>query len=46
MYLFRVLKSDKKKGAGEMVQCLRVLPALVEDPGLVASTHLVAHNNL
>lgn len=29
-----------------MVQCLSALPALVEDPGLVLSTHMTAHNFL
>ena len=30
----------------EMAQQLRALAALVEDPGLIPSTHVVAHNSL
>ena len=32
--------------AGEMVQWLRTLAALPEDPGSILSTHIVAHNCL
>lgn len=33
-------------GAGEIVQHLQVLAIIPEDSGLVASTHLLAHNHL
>jgi hypothetical protein len=32
--------------AGEMAQQLRALAALLEDPDLVPSTHMAAHNHL
>lgn len=40
--------SNKKKeeGDGEISECLRTLNALVEEPGLCPSTHMVAHNCL
>jgi hypothetical protein len=31
-------------GAGEVTQWLRVLATLTEDPGLILSTHVVAHS--
>lgn len=33
-------------GAGEIAQHLQVLAFIPEDSGLVASTHLLAHNHL
>jgi hypothetical protein len=32
--------------AGEMAQQLRALRALIEEPGLVSSTHVETHNYL
>jgi hypothetical protein len=36
----------KKKWTGEMARHLRTVAALVENLGLVPSTHMVAHNHL
>ena len=33
-------------GAGEMIQWLRALTALAEEPGSIPSTHMVAKNHL
>ena len=33
-------------GTGEMVQWLRALAPLPEDPGSIPSTHMAAHNGL
>lgn len=35
-----------QSGTGEMTQWLRALAALPEDPGLIPSTHVAAHNSL
>ena len=37
---------DNNAGAGEIAQWLRAPAALPEDPGLIPSTHVVAHNCL
>ncbi|KAK7798640.1 hypothetical protein U0070_002731 [Myodes glareolus] len=48
VYKQATIESLKKKipGAGEMAQRLRALTALPEDPGLIPSTHMAAHNCL
>ena len=35
---------EYEAGARELAQWLRVLAALAEDPGLVPSTHMLAHS--
>lgn len=40
-----IIKSQKHKGR-EMAQWLSVLVAFAEDPGLIPSIHMVAHNCL
>ena len=42
---FPLALSDRV-GAGEMAQWLRTAGVLVDDPGLVCSTHTVTHNYL
>ena len=42
MITIRILKTRTR----EMVQWLRALVALAEDPGSVPSTHMVAYNHL
>ena len=44
MFLTNQIK--KIHQAGEMAQRLSALAALPEDPGLIPSTHMVAHNHL
>jgi hypothetical protein len=39
-------QNNIEKGAGAMAQQLRALAALVEDPGLVPSTHVMVHKGL
>jgi hypothetical protein len=41
-----LLPQNSIKGAGEMAQQLGALIALTEDPDLIPSTHMVAHNCL
>lgn len=44
-FLNQILK-DPFMGAREVAQWLRALTALAENPGLILSTHTVAHNHL
>ena len=46
MYLARHELEITKAESGEMAQWLGALAALGEDPGLVPSAHVVAHNCL